>query len=166
MLNLVLIGLGTNIGNRVENLNACIRELNFIEISKISSIYESDALLPNESDVSWNLPFLNLAIKGYTKLSPEDLLKEIKLVESNLGRPENYDKWSPRIIDIDILLMNKQYLSDTLIVPHREMLNRAFALVPCQEIAPEMIHQPSNKALKELSIDSFELVLTQYKIKS
>lgn len=163
---LVLIGVGSNVGNRIKNLNICIKHLDFLVDKKISSVYESQALLPSNAQDSWDFPFLNIAISAQTELQPLELLTKIKDIETTLGRPVKHDKWSPRIIDIDILLMDEGHNSDKLTIPHPDFLNRSFTLIPCQEIASEVNHPLLKKKLKEFLIDSTGLRLTKYKIKS
>lgn len=92
-----------------------------------SIILETEAILPEHAKADWNKPFLNMIIGGETHLSPKELLNELKNIEREMGRPEAYARWSPRIIDLDILLYN-DLIVDTaeLTIPHKEIKNRLF----------------------------------------
>lgn len=136
---MVILCLGSNIGDRLENLRKAYRLLRHIpnfHMEQVSPIYVSDALLPNNADASWNMPYLNVAIRCQTSLSPEALLHQTKHIEKQCGRNEHID-WSPRIIDIDILAWDNliQY-DDKLHIPHEHLLNRPFALLPLKDVAP------------------------------
>jgi 2-amino-4-hydroxy-6-hydroxymethyldihydropteridine diphosphokinase len=133
---LTALAIGSNLGNRLANIFSAIYYLNqqIIGDIKLSSIYESEALLPENAPSEWNIKFLNMVIIGDSKLEPEILLKEIKLIEQKLGRLA-HPKWAPREIDIDIILMgNLQYSSEHLTIPHPEYLNREFVLEPLKEL--------------------------------
>ncbi len=148
----VILGLGSNIGNRRNHLRKAIAELaEYIENIHISSIYESEALLPENAPPEWNTPFCNMAIAGATSLAPHDLLRVVKQIEKKLGR-NKIGHWCPREIDIDILAMEDLIIEEeNLSIPHKELLKRDFALVPFAEIVPEWIHPIIKKTIKELS---------------
>ena len=151
-MNEVILGLGSNMGDRETHLNRAIEQLSpFIHTITRSPIYETSALLPEGADPSWDAPFLNMAIKGTTTLDPQALLTEIKTLEQTLGRTPR-DRWAPREIDIDILAMNDTILhTPNLTIPHKELLNRDFALRPLTDIAPNWVHPIQNKTARELS---------------
>ena len=136
----VVLGLGSNLGDRLGYINAALNKLQELQIiDKIvcSSIYQSKALLKKGSPEEWNLDYLNLAVKGLTKLTPLELLKEIKNTENLLGKKAG-PRWSPREIDIDILSYGDEVIiEENLIVPHAELLERIWALSPFAEINPE-----------------------------
>lgn len=136
-MQLIVLGLGTNQGERSLMLKRAIEALTHILANiQSSSIYESEALLLPGAPPEWNMPFLNMAIKGYSTLEPHALLAEIKAIEQKLGRQDR-GRWSPREIDIDILAYGDQTLrSDSLTIPHISLLERAFALQPFAEIHP------------------------------
>ncbi len=135
----VILGLGTNCGDRLEHLRRAIRELEStpaLRIEETSPLYESDAMLPDGAPPSWNLPFLNLALKIQTPLSAHELLDWAKKVEKKLGRVQR-ERWAPREIDIDILAMGDLCLDSTrLSVPHKDLCERPFALLPLADLAP------------------------------
>lgn len=135
---MVILGLGSNVGDRLDYLAMAVRELNksVLVVTEKSPIYESQAILKEDSPADWNKPFLNMAIAGETHFSPEELLKEVKRIEKKLGRKE-IGTWAPREIDIDILAYgNKSIQTDGLIIPHVALCTRPFALLPLADISP------------------------------
>ncbi|MEP7145429.1 MAG: 2-amino-4-hydroxy-6-hydroxymethyldihydropteridine diphosphokinase, partial [bacterium] len=114
-------------------------------VIKCSSIYETQP---------WGIfaqnDYLNSAIKIETSLSAEDLLKELKGIEIKLGRQENL-KWSEREIDIDLLFYGNEIIrKENMKVPHPQIENRKFVLIPLNEIAPSLIHPVLKKSISEL----------------
>lgn len=136
---MIILGLGCNIGDRLANLRQTLQHLYKIpdlKIRQISPIYESDALLPENTPPEWDMPYLNLAIRCDTKLDPQTILEQTKNIEFQMGRAEHLH-WSPRIIDIDILAWdNKTYNTEALQIPHQDLLNRPFAIWPLADVAP------------------------------
>ncbi len=162
----IILGLGSNVGDRLNNLKNAVNALDFLNLQSVSSIYENSALLPANSPKEWDLPFLNMAVLGDTTDDFNTVLGKIKRIEQMLGRDIAAPRWSPRIIDIDILLADIINVVDTCWVPHKEFLNRPFALIPAQEIAGEMVHPGVGKQLKDIFIAPADLILTSYKINS
>ncbi|PIR37567.1 MAG: 2-amino-4-hydroxy-6-hydroxymethyldihydropteridine diphosphokinase [Alphaproteobacteria bacterium CG11_big_fil_rev_8_21_14_0_20_39_49] len=135
---MVILGLGSNFGNRMDYLSKAVNKLSksVLAAVEMSNIYESTAILKNGSPDSWNQKFLNMAIRGETHLSPSELLKQIKMIEKELGRLDR-GVWAPREIDIDILAYDNIYINnDELTIPHKHLYTRPFALVPLAELAP------------------------------
>ncbi len=138
--------LGSNQGNRVQYLDQAILALSSIgTVSNQSARYETEA---------WGLTdqpaFLNQAICLITDLPPFSLLDAILTIEKELGR-ERKQRYGPRTIDIDILLFENEVLdAERLTLPHPELPNRRFALIPLAEIAPNQIHPKQNKSIEEL----------------
>jgi 2-amino-4-hydroxy-6-hydroxymethyldihydropteridine diphosphokinase len=145
----VLIGLGSNLGDRRANIADAlerIRKLPDTRIVKESSLYESE---PHGDAKTW---FVNGAIEVETDLTPENLLKKLKGVESAMGRKRVKGKrWGSRIIDLDILFFGPLVLRKrNLKVPHPEIANRRFVLLPLSELAPQLIHPVLQVTLSEL----------------
>jgi len=143
--NIAFIGLGSNEGNKLENIKSAIQsiiKLPDCSIERISSVYET---LPF-GDIKQN-NFLNVVIKISTGYEPQKLFTELKKIEINLGRVVR-QKWGPREIDLDILFFNDLIFSDEIItLPHKGIIYRDFVLVPLVEIEPEIIHPVFNKKL-------------------
>ncbi|MFC1963432.1 2-amino-4-hydroxy-6-hydroxymethyldihydropteridine diphosphokinase [Chloroflexota bacterium] len=131
----VYLGLGSNMGDREENLFRAVKQLREkVIIKELSSIYETDPVGYEQQP-----KFLNTVISGTTELNPFELLDFIKMVESVLGRVTNFQN-GPRPIDIDILFYNNIVLNTPkIIIPHPRFAERAFVLVPLEEIAPGLI---------------------------
>ena len=144
---MIILGLGCNIGDRMMNLRTALKLLkqkSELKVQKASPLYESDALLLPNSPPEWNQPFLNLAIEIRTSLDPEQLLMLLKKIERDMGRISKF-RWSPRIIDIDILAWGEyDYNSECLNIPHIELLNRPFALWPLADLNPDWKYSRSN----------------------
>ncbi|MBM7716671.1 2-amino-4-hydroxy-6-hydroxymethyldihydropteridine diphosphokinase [Siminovitchia sp. FSL H7-0308] len=132
MDNIAYLSLGSNIGEREKFLLDAVRELKNTEgicVKQVSSIYETDPVGYTDQ-----APFLNMAVKIATSLSPEELLSKCLFIEKTLGRVRKY-KWGPRKIDLDILLYNTENIEmEVLQIPHPRMTERAFVLVPLLEI--------------------------------
>ena len=132
MKNKVYLSLGSNIGNRqkyIESAIELIGKTEGIEILKKSGLYETSPV----GYVEQNL-FLNAVIKIETDFSEREILKIINKIENELDRKREI-RWGPRTIDIDILIFSDKKINETdLIIPHKEMLNRLFVLVPLIEI--------------------------------
>ena len=137
MFSTVVLGLGSNWGDRRAQLKAAMTALGrVLEEMNTSPIYENPPLLPEGAPEFWNKPYLNMVIVGHTKLSPQKLLSAIQSIENRLGRQER-GHWGPREIDIDILAYEDQVIRDEdLTVPHQEMLRRSFVMVPFANILP------------------------------
>ncbi|MFC1915644.1 2-amino-4-hydroxy-6-hydroxymethyldihydropteridine diphosphokinase [Chloroflexota bacterium] len=147
----VYLGLGSNMGDRQENLDRALEFLSQrLRMGKVSSIYDTEPVgNPDQPR------FLNLVCQAYTRLAPTALLALAKGIESKLGRTGKSN--APRTIDIDILLCGEQVIdTPELVIPHPKMTERAFVLVPLDEIATELVHPVSGKTIKELLRDVTE----------
>jgi 2-amino-4-hydroxy-6-hydroxymethyldihydropteridine diphosphokinase len=145
-MNEVYLGLGSNVGDRLLNLNKAIELLSEkIQILKKSKIYISKAVgYTDQPD------FYNMVLYGKTDLSPEELFNFIKDVEKNAGRVYRFH-WGPREIDIDILFYNDLvYKSDKLNIPHPRLHKRDFVLLPLIELNPKLFHPVLNKRVSDL----------------
>ncbi|VTZ24805.1 2-amino-4-hydroxy-6-hydroxymethyldihydropteridinepyrophosphokinase [Methylocella tundrae] len=130
------LGLGSNIGDKPANIAAALarlQERGALVVTAVSSIYRTApwGYLDQED-------FANACALATTTLQPGELLAEVKAVETELGRKDGV-RWGPRLIDIDVLFYGDQVFdSPELVLPHKDLFNRAFVLVPLAEIAPKL----------------------------
>lgn len=147
-MNKVFLGIGTNLGNRENNLRKAVLKIEeqIGQVVNSSSVYETAPWgFEAESD------FLNMVLEAETVHSPTELLHKISSIELMLGRDKNQDRYSSRVIDIDILLYNDLVINENgLKIPHRLIHERKFVLVPLCEIAPDIIHPVLVKSMKVL----------------
>ena len=142
------LGLGSNVGERRENLEKAVERLieRGVAVLASSSVYETEPV----GEVLDQRDFLNACIRIETKLGPEALLEACKAVERELGRPEDGVRHGPRLIDVDVLLLDGiRYASDRLRLPHAEVRSRRFVLVPLLELDPELT-MPDGERLADL----------------
>lgn len=131
----IYLALGTNLGSRSLNLvRACAALKKFVTVSRVSHIYETPP---------WGITdqpaFLNQVLEVTSDLPPQELLTTIKQIEVDLGRVPS-ERYGPRLIDIDILLYGSRVVnSESLVIPHPRMVERAFVLVPLNELIPDMV---------------------------
>ena len=144
--HLVYLSLGSNLGDRLENLQNAIRFLNDIgEISRASSVYETDPWGYEDQPA-----FYNQVVLLETTYEPLELLRRIKQMEQKMGRTPTF-RYGPRMIDIDILLFdNILFSTPELTIPHPEMKNRAFVLAPLAEIEPFLSIPGEELTIKEI----------------
>ena len=142
----VYLGLGSNLGDRIENLRRAIEAL------------EKSVVLKNKSSVYETLPhgvgeqplYLNMVVLGETDSPPHELLALVKSIETELGREANTHN-QPRPMDIDILFHGDSVINTSeLVIPHPELQNRAFVLVPLEEIAPAHVHPTLRRPVIDL----------------
>ncbi|MFL6518522.1 MAG: 2-amino-4-hydroxy-6-hydroxymethyldihydropteridine diphosphokinase [Bacillus sp. (in: firmicutes)] len=136
MENTAFISLGSNIGNRYDNITSAIKRLiSYPDINLVnySSIYETDPVGYEDQDL-----FLNMVIEVQTALSAMELLNICLKTELVLGRKREI-RWGPRTIDLDILTFNQENIeTEKLIVPHPRMFERAFVMIPLLEIGNKL----------------------------
>jgi 2-amino-4-hydroxy-6-hydroxymethyldihydropteridine diphosphokinase len=144
----VFLCIGTNLGNRESNLKEAvvmIRE-HIGRVLNYSSVYET---APWGFDTENN--FLNMVIRVETSQAPDELMKKIFMVESMLGRIRKEERYSSRVIDIDILLYEDQVIAQNgLRIPHPLMHVRRFVLAPLCEIAPQTQHPVLKTTIQSL----------------
>jgi 2-amino-4-hydroxy-6-hydroxymethyldihydropteridine diphosphokinase len=147
----VYVGIGSNVGDRKQNfLEALDRvtKLPDTRMIKESSLYESE---PLGDAKDW---YVNGTIQIETRFKPETLLLKFKNIERAMGRKKVKKRWGSRIIDLDILLYDGLILKKkNLRIPHPEMQNRKFVLLPLSEIAPQVIHPELGATISELLIN-------------
>ena len=149
-LSTAYLGLGSNLGRREENLKLAVSALDStdgIKVTKVSSIYETKPVgYLDQPD------FLNAVVEIDTALAPRELLALTKSIEKQLQRRRDIH-WGPRTIDLDILLIDRLEMAESdLKLPHPEVKNRAFVLVPLAEIAPDL-KLPGGERVRELLAD-------------
>lgn len=145
----VFIAIGSNLGDRKANHLEAIRriqELPRTRVVKQSSFYESE---PHGDATEW---FVNSVIEIQTELSPEELLRKLLAIEEEMGRKRvKGKKWGNRVIDLDILFYENLVLKKrNLKLPHPELPNRKFVLLPLSELAPSFRHPELQKSVSEL----------------
>jgi 2-amino-4-hydroxy-6-hydroxymethyldihydropteridine diphosphokinase len=141
------LGLGSNVGDRREHLEAAVGALpaHGVEVVASSSVYETEPVgpVPDQRD------FLNACLRVGTALTPDQLLEACKQVERELGRRGADIRHGPREIDVDLLLMDGVALvSGVLVLPHPSILERRFVLVPLLELDPTL-KDPAGTALAD-----------------
>lgn len=138
--------MGTNLGDKKENLTRVIDEINKIaEVLVCSSVYETKPIgIANQS------LFYNQVIEVQTVLNPEKLLIALKHIEQKMGRVSTIRN-GPRIIDCDILYYGNVIIStDVLTIPHPHAAERAFVLIPLSDIAPAFVDPVKKRQIREL----------------
>ncbi len=146
-MTIVYLSLGSNVGDRLQNLRTSIAALDDagVSVRRISKIYETEPVDFLEQD--W---FLNCVVEGETALSAAELLQALRRIEQKMGSAKAFAK-GPRIIDLDILYFNDAVIDAVgLQVPHPRMADRRFVLVPLAEIAPGLRHPITQKTATEM----------------
>ena len=148
-MNTAYLGLGSNIGDKEENIQRAVELIKEkCEVSRQSSFYETEPVGYDNQD--W---FLNSAMKVKTILAPKELLDFLQSIEQKVGRVKTF-KNGPRVIDLDILFYDSQIIKeDDLIVPHPRLHERLFVLEPLHEICSDYIHPIFRKSIKELYLN-------------
>lgn len=150
--------LGSNLGDKFLSVqkaaNIIRKRLGIIEAE--SAIYETEpwgySKQPN---------FLNKVIKLNTHFPPEELLKQLKSIESELGRMPK-ERWKERLIDIDILYYGEKIVNtENLVIPHPEIANRKFVLIPMNELAPEETHPVNGKTQRQMLEECKDLLTVE-----
>lgn len=146
-MSIILLALGSNLGDRAENL-ARARTLlaRSITLHAVSPIYETEPWGVTDQPC-----FLNQTLLAETDLTPDGLLAFAKEIEAALGRDFSAVRYGPRPIDIDILAYDKLMLNTPrLTIPHQRLHERAFVLVPLNDIAPDWLHPRLNQTVAQM----------------
>jgi 2-amino-4-hydroxy-6-hydroxymethyldihydropteridine diphosphokinase len=149
MAHLVFIAIGSNLGDRKANYYEAVERIAGLaetRVLKQSSLYESE---PLGNARTW---FVNAVIEVETEFGAPQLLKQLKSIETAMGRKRVRGKrWGSRIIDLDILFFDNELINKrNLKVPHPELQNRRFVLAPLAELAPQLIHPKLALSVSEL----------------
>jgi 2-amino-4-hydroxy-6-hydroxymethyldihydropteridine diphosphokinase len=144
----VFIGIGSNIGDRLLHLEEAVNRLSLLDetsVVRLSAVYMTEPV--GESGQN---RFYNGVVLIETALLPEELRRQCKIIEQELGRPEKYPRWSPRVIDLDILLYDDLIITTpTLSIPHPELHCRKFVLIPLLDIA-NPVHPVTAESARQL----------------
>ena len=152
---MVYLGLGTNLGDKEQNLRMSIKKIEE-RIGNVVSLSAFYATAP--WGFSSENSFLNAAVCVETTLLPLQVLEETQRIERELGRTEKSVNglYADRLIDIDLLLYDDRVMdAEGLILPHPLLTERRFVMEPLSEIAPDVVHPVLHKTMKELFISSF-----------
>ena len=145
---MILIGLGSNLGERECQLEQALQRMEQagdLRIVSVSNLYETKPVGDTDQP-----EFLNMAARLETFLTPLDLLKRCLAVENEMGRLRTR-RWGPRIIDIDLLEYDARRVRlAELILPHPEIVNRGFVLIPLNDIVPELMLE-NEKTVAEMT---------------
>lgn len=147
----VYIGVGSNIGHKIDHCRSAIDRMGRLEgcsLKMQSPFYRTEPVGVEGQDF-----YVNGAVCMETSLSPETLLRHLLGIESEMGRVRRR-KWDARVIDLDILLFGSEIIqSSDLVVPHPLMHERRFVLTPLCRIAPDVVHPVLQKSIGELAED-------------
>ena len=141
-----VLGLGSNLGDRLGFLRAAARKLQLhAQITAVSALYETDPIGPQQPD------YLNAALRLRFDLNPGQVLELLLGIERGLGR-ERLERWGPRTLDLDLLYVVGQAVDvPGLVVPHRELTRRAFALLPLLDVMPDATDPTTGQSYLELA---------------
>jgi 2-amino-4-hydroxy-6-hydroxymethyldihydropteridine diphosphokinase len=156
-LTTAYLALGSNVGERLEQMRSALKLLGAegVVIVTASPVYQNRAIGMGDAD-----PFLNAVVEVQTELGPEALLDVCLAVENKLGRVRT-GGWSPRTIDIDVLIFGQTDIdTKRLQLPHPRIAERDFVLRPLADIAPELqlLGQPTKTLLDKLALVELERV--------
>ncbi len=146
-MTVAYIGIGSNVGDRVENLRQALRCLDGImSLERLSATYETAPRYVIDQP-----SFLNMAVGGDTPLEPLLLLEQLKKIEIDIGRVPTEERYGPRAIDLDILFYGSDVVNEPgLSIPHPLMAEREFVLRPLADIAPNFRHPVMGRSVAEI----------------
>jgi 2-amino-4-hydroxy-6-hydroxymethyldihydropteridine diphosphokinase len=142
--NSIFLGLGSNLDDPINQIEQAIRSLSvFVQSIKRAHLYRSRPLGPQDQP-----DFMNTVIQGKTSLTPNELLSQTQQIEKAQRRVKT-TRWGPRTIDIDILYYaNLKLTSLPLTIPHHEILNRAFVVIPLLDLLPDEITPTGDRIVR------------------
>jgi 2-amino-4-hydroxy-6-hydroxymethyldihydropteridine diphosphokinase len=151
MAVIAYLGLGSNLGDRLTNLQGAVDLLaseDGVRVDASSRVWETAPVGgPDQPD------YLNAVVRIETDRAPEGLLAACRRVESALGR-ERTERWGPRTIDVDVLLYDERAVDEPdLVVPHPRLAERAFVVLPLLELEPDPV-LPDGRRLVDLRLDT------------
>jgi 2-amino-4-hydroxy-6-hydroxymethyldihydropteridine diphosphokinase len=159
-MNKVFLLIGGNMGDRLQNLHQAITLLSATcgPVIQQSAVYETAAWGKTDQAA-----FLNQALLLTTELSARELITTVLSVEEQMGRHRT-ERFGPRVIDIDIMFYNEDIINEPhLTVPHPQMQNRLFVLIPLNELAPMFVHPVLKKTIEQLLAEcKDELPVTKF----
>jgi len=148
MAETVYILMGSNMGDRERNLHRALGKVELIpglEVIATSGIYVSEAVDMDGENPS----FMNQVVMAEYQFRPKELLLQLEIVEKGMGRTGKGKKL-PRTIDLDILLFGEEIVeTETLSIPHRELLRRPFAMIPLLQITPDLTHPVTGEPIAD-----------------
>ena len=156
--NIVYIGIGSNLGNALQNVTEALNSLNRLPATRVdnsSSFYRTAPVDATGDD------YVNAVTRLVTGLAPDPLLNALLDIENRFGRKRPY-KNAPRTLDLDVLLYNRELIvTDRLTIPHPRLCERAFVLVPLAEIDPDIVipeKEPLSTLLHRVSNQKIERI--------
>jgi 2-amino-4-hydroxy-6-hydroxymethyldihydropteridine diphosphokinase len=150
-LEVVFLGLGSNLGNRKKNIDKGVMLLGkFLKDIRVSPLYDSTPQYVEEQP-----RFCNCVVYGQTSYSPHEVLSTGFEIENHLGRNrKKAGEKGPRPLDVDILLYGDRVIQkDDLIVPHPGLIERKFVLLPLLNLSPYLVHPKTGIYLYEYCIN-------------
>ena len=142
------VGIGSNLGEReflIRKAVEGLRELPRTSVIQVSSLYDTDPVGDIEQPA-----FLNAVVRLETELEARELLWHLLLIEKRMGRIRT-QRWGPRSIDLDLLFHGDEVIEESdLRVPHPEAQNRAFVLLPLQELEPDFTHPETGETIRKM----------------